>query len=150
MRIAVVGAGVAGSYLLNRLDGHEVECFEMRQQEKWYTVCAWGTSQPYIWAMVKKAGLNFDDYVLHKGDKMIVDYGTGTFEAPLKGLVSYDKHRLCEDMLKGHKVHWGTQVKGLDSQVRWLRPGGRRDRRSRGRSCRRSRTTSSCPASSTR
>ena len=116
MRIAVVGAGVAGSYLLNRLDGHEVECFEQRQEDKWYTVCAWGTSQPYIARMVKKAGLNFDDYVLHRGSKMIVDYGTGTFEAPLKGLVSYDKHRLCEDMLKGHTVHWGTQVRGLDGR----------------------------------
>lgn len=115
MKIAVVGAGVAGSYLINRLDGHEVECFEQRQQEKWYTVCAWGTSRPYISSMVKKAGLNFDDYVLHTGDKMIVDYGTGSFEAPLKGLVTYDKHRLCEDMLKGHKVHWGTQVKSIDA-----------------------------------
>jgi flavin-dependent dehydrogenase len=114
MRIAVVGAGVAGSYLLNRLDGHEVECFEQRQQDKWYTVCAWGTSQPYISAMVKKAGFNFDDYVLHKGKTMVVDYGKGSFVAPLKGLVSYDKHRLCEDMLKGHKVHWGTQVKGIN------------------------------------
>jgi len=116
LRIAIVGAGVAGSYLLNRLDGHEVECFEQRAEEKWYTVCAWGTSQPYVASMVRKAGLNFDDYVLHKGYKMIVDYGTGTFEAPLKGLVTYDKHRLCEDMLKGHKVHWGTQVKGVDSK----------------------------------
>ncbi len=115
MKIAVVGAGVAGSYLINRLDGHEVECFEQRQQEKWYTVCAWGTSRPYISSMVKKVGLNFDDYVLHTGDKMIVDYGTGSFEAPLKGLVTYDKHRLCEDMLKGHKIHWGTQVRSVDA-----------------------------------
>jgi flavin-dependent dehydrogenase len=114
LRIAVVGAGVAGSYLINRLEGHDVECFEQRAQDKWYTVCAWGTSRPYIASMVKKVGLNFDDYVLHTGDKMIVDYGTGSFEAPLKGLVTYDKHRLCEDMLKGHKIHWGAQVKALD------------------------------------
>ncbi len=116
MRIAVVGAGVAGSYLLNRLEGHDVECFEQRPQDKWYTVCAWGTSRPFITSLVKKVGLNFDDYVLHTGDKMIVDYGTGSFAAPLKGLVTYDKHRLCEDMLKGHKVHWGTQVKTLDGR----------------------------------
>jgi len=39
LRIAVVGAGVAGAYLLNRIpDEHEVECFEMRPEEKWYTV----------------------------------------------------------------------------------------------------------------
>lgn len=114
MRIAVVGGGVAGSYLLNRLDGHDVECFEQRQQEKWYTVCAWGTSQPYIRSMLKKTGLDFDDYVLHRGDRMHVDYGTGFFEAPLRGLVTYDKHKLCEDLLKGHNVHWGQQIKSAD------------------------------------
>ena len=116
MKIAIVGAGVAGSYLLNRLDGHEVECFEMRPQDKWYTVCAWGTSEPYITEMVKKAGFNFQDYVLHKGSKMTVETGHGTFDIKLSGLVSYDKHRLCEDMLKGKKVHWGSQVKQLDAR----------------------------------
>lgn len=114
MNIAIVGAGVAGSYLLNRLDGHRVECFEMRPQDKWYTVCAWGTSEPYITELVRKAGFNFSDYVLHHGKKMTVDTGHGTFDIPLNGLVSYDKHKLCEDMLKGHNVHWGTQVKQLD------------------------------------
>jgi flavin-dependent dehydrogenase len=116
LKIAIVGAGVAGSYLLNRLDGHEVECFEMRTQEKWYTVCAWGTSEPYITEMIKRAGFNFQDYVLHRGKKMTVDTGHGTFDLNVKGMVSYDKHRLCEDMLKGHKVHWGTQVKQLDGR----------------------------------
>lgn len=116
MRIAVVGAGVAGSYLLNRLDGHEVECFEQRQEEKWYTVCAWGTSAPYISDLVKKAGFNFDDYILHKGKRMTVDNEKGSFELRLSGLVTYDKHRLCEDMLKGHTIHWGQQIKGLDGR----------------------------------
>jgi len=116
LKIAIVGAGVTGSYLLNRLDGHQVECFEMRPQEKWYTVCAWGTSAPYISEMVKKAGFNFDDYILHRGENMKVDYGTGSLELRLKGLVTYDKHRLCEDMLKGHTVHWGQQVKQLDGR----------------------------------
>jgi flavin-dependent dehydrogenase len=114
LRIAIVGAGVAGSYLLNRLDGHQVECFEMRPQDKWYTVCAWGTSEPYISEMVKKAGFNFGDYVLHRGSKMTVDSPYGAFDLNLRGMVSYDKHRLCEDMLKGHTVHWGTHVKEVD------------------------------------
>jgi len=116
LKIAIVGAGVTGSYLLNRLDGHQVECFEMRPQEKWYTVCAWGTSAPYISDMLKKAGFNFDDYILHRGENMKVDYGTGSLDMHLKGLVTYDKHRLCEDMLKGHVVHWGQQVKQLDGR----------------------------------
>jgi hypothetical protein len=29
-------------------------------------------------------------------------------------LVTYDKHKLTEDMLKGKKVHWGAQMKSVD------------------------------------
>ncbi len=112
MKIAVVGTGVAGAYLLNRIPSeHEVEAFEMRTEKNWYTVCAWGTSQPYISDMVKQAGFNFDDYVLHKGRKMVVDLGDEQLEIKLNGLVTYDKHRLTHDMLQGKKVHWGEQVK---------------------------------------
>ena len=125
MRLAVVGTGVAGAYLLNRLPGDvEAEAYEMRTQKNWYTVCAWGTSQPFITDLVKQAGFNFDDYVLHKGKSMRVDLGTEEISIPLRGLVTYDKHRLTEDMLKGKKVHWGAQIKeangnfqGFDSVV---------------------------------
>jgi len=119
LRIAVVGAGVAGAYLLNRIPReHHVETFEMRPEEKWYTVCAWGTSEPYIKELVKKAGFNFENYVLHRGKKMIVDLGRREFEINLKGLVTYDKHRLTHDMIDGHEVHWGSQVRQLDGKFK--------------------------------
>ena len=112
MKVAVVGTGVAGAYLLNRIPHeHTVEAFEMRTEANWYTVCAWGTSQPIISEMVKRAGFNFDDYVLHKGKRMTVDLGDEKLEIKLRGLVTYDKHRLTHDMLQGKKVHWGEQVK---------------------------------------
>jgi len=112
LKVAVVGAGVAGAYLMNRLPaGVEAEAFEMRTEKNWYTVCAWGTSQPFIRDMVKQAGFNFDDYVLHKGKKMRVELGDEELSINLTGLVTYDKHRLTEDMLRGKKVHWGAQIK---------------------------------------
>ncbi len=112
MKIAVVGTGVAGAYLMNRIPGeHQVEAFEMRTEKNWYTVCAWGTSQPFIRDLVKKAGFEFDDYVMHKGKKMIVDLGDEKLEIPLRGLVTYDKHRMTHDMIKDKVVHWGEQVK---------------------------------------
>jgi flavin-dependent dehydrogenase len=112
LRIAVVGTGVAGAYLLNRIPSeHQVEAFEMKTEANWWTVCAWGTSQPFITDLVKQAGFNFEDYVLHKGKRMVVDLGDEKLEIKLKGLVTYDKHRLTQDMLKGKKVHWGQQVK---------------------------------------
>ncbi|MBI3859073.1 MAG: NAD(P)/FAD-dependent oxidoreductase [Thaumarchaeota archaeon] len=119
MKIAVVGTGVAGAYLMNRLTSeHQVEAFEMRSEKNWYTVCAWGTSQPFIRDLVKKAGFEFDDYVLHKGKKMLVDLGDEMLEIPLKGLVTYDKHRLTHDMIKDKKVHWGSQVKEANGDLR--------------------------------
>ncbi len=119
MKIAVVGTGVAGAYLLNRIPGeHHVEAFEMRPEDKWYTVCAWGTSEPFIRDMVKKAGFNFDDYVLHRGRRMIVDLGDEKLEMKLKGLVTYDKHRLTHDMIAGHTVHWGEHVKEVDGKMK--------------------------------
>ena len=103
---------MAGAYLLNRLPSDvQAEAFEAKTEKNWYTVCAWGTSQPFISDLVKKAGFNFDDYVLHKGKSMVVDLGDEQIDIPLRGLVTYDKHRLTEDMLKGKKIHWGAQIK---------------------------------------
>ena len=103
---------MAGAYLLNRIPGeHQAEAFEMRTEANWYPACAWGTSQPFISNLVRQAGFNFEDYVLHRGKKMVVDLGDERLEIKLKGLVTYDKHRLTHDMLQGKKVHWGEQVK---------------------------------------
>jgi len=115
--VAIVGTGVAGAYMLNRLPSDvDAEAFEMRTEKNWYTVCAWGTSEPFITDMVKKAGFNFEDYVLHRGKKMVVDLGDEELSINLKGLVTYDKHRLTEDMLKGKKVHWGEHVTAADGK----------------------------------
>jgi len=70
LRIAIIGAGVAGAYLANIIPSeHKVDIYEMKEKEKWWTVCAWGTSEPYIAELVKKAGFSFEKYVLHEGRK---------------------------------------------------------------------------------
>jgi flavin-dependent dehydrogenase len=118
LRIAVVGAGVAGAYLMNRIPPeHEVEAFEMRTEKNWYTVCAWGTSRPFIKDLVAEAGFDFDDYVLHTGKQMVVDLGDEELKIPLKGLVTYDKHRLTHDMIRGKKIHWGAHMKEAGEQL---------------------------------
>lgn len=110
---------MAGAYLLNRLSQDvEAEAFEMRTQKNWYTVCAWGTSEPFISDLVKKAGFNFSDYVLHRGRRMVVELGDEELEIKLKGLVTYDKHRLTHDMLEGKQVHWGEQVKAVNGNMK--------------------------------
>jgi hypothetical protein len=116
LKIAIVGCGVAGSYLLNRIPPeHEVEAFEMREKDKWWAVCAWGTSAPFISDLVEKAGLNFEDYILFRGKNMIVDPGNGkTFDIKLNGLVTFDKTRLFGDMKKGKNIHWGAHPKDIN------------------------------------
>ena len=118
MKIAVVGIGVAGAYLMNRLsDDHdnEVVGFERMSESKHDAVCAWATCRNVMLDMAAKCGLNFEDYVMHNGKHMRVDldqddtneYSNNFIDIKLKGMVIYDKIRLIQDMIRGTKVEFG-------------------------------------------
>jgi flavin-dependent dehydrogenase len=109
LRIAVVGLGVAGSYLLRRLSlEHEVVGFDRQRRENFKAICAWGTSRNQIKKILQKVEIDFDEYVLHLGESLILDNGRETSTIPLIGLCTYDKKRLELDMTKGLKVFYGT------------------------------------------
>jgi flavin-dependent dehydrogenase len=70
----------------------------------------------------KNCGLNFDEYVMHDGKHMKVDLGDGSrnkkdddsnnsIDIHLKGMVSYDKLKLIQDMIKGTKIEFGKAPK---------------------------------------
>src|SRR3712207_6637312 len=105
MKVAVVGIGVAGAYLVNRLsDDHNTHVvgFERMQQDEHDAVCAWATCENVMASLTRNCGLNFDDYVLHNGQHMRVDLEEkGSVDIRLKGMVSYDKLRLIQDMIRG-------------------------------------------------
>ncbi|MDQ3883080.1 MAG: NAD(P)/FAD-dependent oxidoreductase [Thermoproteota archaeon] len=111
MKIAVVGIGVAGAYLMNRLsDDHNIHVvgFERMQKKEHDAVCAWATCENVMAGLAKNCGLNFDDYVLHKGNHMKVDLAENeTIDIKLKGMVSYDKLRLIQDMIRGTEIKFG-------------------------------------------
>ncbi len=117
MKIAVVGMGVSGSYLSNQLSGnsssggHQVTSFERYPKKKYQCVCAWGTSKHYISRYAEKCGLNFDEYILHEGGTMLVSMGGTEVEAPLCGLVTFDKHRFLHDMQRGQKIRFGSFIR---------------------------------------
>ena len=76
MKIAVVGIGVAGAYLMNRLsDDHDnhVVGFERMPETQHDAVCAWATCKNVMSRLAKNCGLNFEDYILHSGKHMKVD-----------------------------------------------------------------------------
>src|SRR5438309_11721580 len=75
MRVAVVGAGVSGSYLGYMLQkrGHDIEIFESSRKENQWAVCAWGASRNMLTKFSHQAGLNFDDYIFHVGRTLKMD-----------------------------------------------------------------------------
>ena len=111
MRIAVVGIGVAGAYLMNILsDDHDNQIvgFERMPHDQHDAVCAWATCENEMAVLAKNCGINFEDYVLHDGKKMQVDLrGKSSVDIKLKGMVSYDKLRLIQDMIRGTEIRFG-------------------------------------------
>src|SRR5919198_4451530 len=129
MKIAVVGIGVAGAYLMNKLsDDHDnhVVGFERMLEAQHDAVCAWATCENVMSDLVKKCGISFDDYILHKGKHMKVDIGStkdggishgnnnnynNGIDICLKGMVAYDKLKLIQDMMKGTEIEFGRVPK---------------------------------------
>jgi flavin-dependent dehydrogenase len=111
MKIAIAGLGVAGSYLLNRLsEEHDVVGFERQPFDKFDAVCAWGTSRHELGRILKPTGLDFEKYILHEGKTMYVDLGSSMLKIPLTGLVTYDKHQLELDLVKGKRARYGVRA----------------------------------------
>src|ERR671914_355073 len=118
MKIAVVGIGVAGAYLMNQLnDDHDnsVVGFERMSESQHDAVCAWATCKNVMLDLTKKCGLNFEDYVMHSGKYMKVNLDStdknersdNFIDIRLKGMVIYNKIRLIQDMIRGTKVEFG-------------------------------------------
>ena len=113
MKIAVVGIGVAGGYLLSRLKNeHEVIGYERMKEENHDSICAWGTSANEMRALCKKSEINFDDFIIHHGKDMHIDMNNNErFDIKLKGLVTFDKIGLIKKMAEGVKIHYGVAPK---------------------------------------
>ncbi len=109
MKIAVVGIGIAGSYLLSRFsEKHEVDGYEFLPLERFDAVCAWGASKHEMKRLIKPTGLNFEDYILHEGRIMRIEIGRLEHAVKLKGLCTFDKKRLILDLVKGCRVKFGV------------------------------------------
>jgi len=113
MHFAIAGAGVAGSYLGNMLQqrGHDVEIFEASKKEHHWPVCAWGASKHMLEKFSDQAGLDFADYIFHVGHRLRMELPNDHEEyLDLNGLVTYDKHKWENDLLRNLKVTYGVKV----------------------------------------
>jgi len=108
MKVAVVGIGVAGAYLMNQLSSnHDIHVvgFERMEEKNHDAVCAWATCENIMKDYAKKCGLDFENYILHDGKKMTVDIDDNrNICVNLKGMISYDKLKLIQDMIKGTNI----------------------------------------------
>jgi len=113
MKIAVVGIGVAGAYLIARLKkDHEIVGFERMKEDKHDSICAWGSSKHTLTELCEKADIDFEKYVIHDGKSLYIEIdNVGRFDIPLKGLCTYDKIRIIRDMVKGCKVNYDVSPK---------------------------------------
>jgi flavin-dependent dehydrogenase len=119
LKIAVVGVGVAGAYLLARLKNqHEVVGFERSTAENHDSICAWGTTRGPMNEFAKKCDLDFNDYLIHDGKKMYISMNSDQFTIKLMGLCTYNKIGLIKDMAKGCKIHYGKapKIEDLESE----------------------------------
>ncbi len=110
--MAIVGAGVSGSYLghMLRRRGHEIEIFEASTEDKHWAVCAWAASKNMLNRFSNQAGLNFENYILHVGKTLRMDLPNDVREyLDLKGLVTYNKQQWEHDLLGGTKVTYNRK-----------------------------------------
>ncbi|MDT7879048.1 MAG: NAD(P)/FAD-dependent oxidoreductase [Candidatus Caldarchaeales archaeon] len=113
-RVAIAGGGVAGSYLATLLDGHtDVTVFERQKKEKFRAICAWATSKYEMRRHASRAGLSFDEYILHEGREMLVQLPDEIMSIKLKGLCTFDKKRLILDLHRRLKIVYDVDARGL-------------------------------------
>ena len=114
LKIAVMGMGVAGSYLMARLKNseHDVTGYERMVEEKHDSICAWGTIKSELTEFCKKTGRDFDNFLIHDGKKMHVKMNDDVkFDIGLKGLCTYNKLALIKDFIKDCNVIYGEAPK---------------------------------------
>jgi flavin-dependent dehydrogenase len=85
--------------------------FERMSETQHDAVCAWATCENVMSPLVKNCGLDFSEYILHKGRHMSMHLGdhnnSNSIDIRLKGMVVYDKIKLIQDMIEGTKIQFG-------------------------------------------
>lgn len=111
MKIAIVGMGLAGSYLASRLsEDHQVTGFDMLSKENFDAVCAWGSTKGGMSMFAKDCGLNFDDYVVFTGKNMQIEVQGKIVNMELKGMCCFDKIRFIKDLADGIDIKFGKYI----------------------------------------
>lgn len=117
MRVAIAGAGISGAYMYRLLknNGFDVTIFDLEHKTNCgINPCAWGTSKGFE-DLVKKAGLNPDDYILQRIDHIWFD------EIKIKAyMLTIDKPKLIKDLLGDAEIKNSDPYKKPFTGPTWL------------------------------
>ncbi len=98
--IYIAGLGVAGSYLLRRLenDGFEVKAYDPRRSD-YYLPCGYATNEHLLGSYLRNVGLDASRYVLSRAKT--ITFSGNNFQGvdfPSSGMCTIDKKRMEEDL----------------------------------------------------
>jgi len=115
LKIAIVGAGLTGSYLYRLLNGsgHTIDLFDKPIPTRCgIHPCAWGTSRDFD-GLVAASGLDPSSYVLVQSDHVVID------DVRIKGdLMTFDKRKLIEDLRGGVTIsHAAPEAQRYDRMI---------------------------------
>lgn len=103
MKLAIAGAGITGAYLSRVLkrEGCEVHLFDRRRRNGCgVKPCAWGTSLGFV-ELMGRTGIDAEKYIMRRIDHVWMD------DVKIKAeLMTFDKPRLLEDLLKDAKIYF--------------------------------------------
>ena len=116
MKIAIVGLGLAGSYLFKRLTlgtDHQITAFERHCPDKQQRlVCGWGVHSTDFDHYARQCLLDPSDYYLHQAQKAYLTVGDASIVVPVYDLCTFNKQTFLTD-LQAHipgffaKVYYG-------------------------------------------
>ncbi|MCY0851714.1 MAG: NAD(P)/FAD-dependent oxidoreductase [Thermoplasma acidophilum] len=103
MKISIMGLGISGLYLYERLSqsGFDVSAFDVKRRD-FYIPCAYATNFNLMKPLMSRIGIDFDNYVLFRSETITMSGENGNeIEFPSTGLVTFDRNGLQRDMMDG-------------------------------------------------
>ncbi len=104
LRIAIVGGGIAGSFLAKLLSNENIDVTVFTDSKRLGCFCAWGTVFHEVDRLLRKAGFKLKDYVYAKIKNIIVN----DIKIDVQNLVTFNKPKLIYDLLENVNVKFAN------------------------------------------
>jgi len=98
--IRIIGAGISGSFFhALAKDGYDLKIYDKTPKRRGH-LCAWGASQNLLDKWLQIVGLDIEDYVMSRVDKLVIN----GVHIKIDNLLMIDKPRMLEDLVPTKEV----------------------------------------------